>query len=87
MENKQRELFRPMLVDFIDPHHKLGLLAERINWQYFEEEFRGLYSDIGSPSVPLREIIGSLILKHLYNLGDETLAVRWEQAALSYSEK
>jgi IS5 family transposase len=78
-ENKQRELFHLMLVDFIDPRHKLVLLAERINRQYFEEEFSGLYSDIGSPSIPLREIIGRLILKQLYNLGDETLAVRFEQ--------
>jgi hypothetical protein len=78
-ENKRRELFRPMLVDFIDPRHQLVLLAKRINRQYFEEEFSGLYSDIGSPSIPLREIIGSLILKQLYNLGDETLAVRFEQ--------
>jgi hypothetical protein len=27
-EIAQRELFHPMLKDFIDPHHKLALLAD-----------------------------------------------------------
>jgi IS5 family transposase len=78
-ENKQRDMFRPMLRDFIDSRHQLVQLADHINWQYFEEEFRGLYSESGAPSVPLRVIIGSLILKQMYNPGDETLPNRREQ--------
>ena len=35
----QRDLFRPMLKDFIDPQHELVLLADKIDWQYFENEF------------------------------------------------
>ena len=38
-EITQRDLFRPMLKDFIDPSHKLVLLADKIDWQYFENEF------------------------------------------------
>jgi IS5 family transposase len=75
----QRELFRPMLKDFIDPRHKLALLADSIDWFYFEEEFKPYYSEVGAPSVPIRLMVGCLILKHLYNLGDETLPERWEQ--------
>jgi len=75
----QRELFRPMLKDFIDPRHKLALLADAIDWHYFEEEFKSYYSEHGAPSVPIRLMVGCLILKHLYNLGDETIAERWEQ--------
>jgi IS5 family transposase len=75
----QRELFRPMLKDFIDPQHKLALLADKIDWTYFEEEFKPYYSENGAPSVPIRLMVGCLILKHLYNLGDETLPERWEQ--------
>jgi len=76
-DSKQRELFRPMLVDMIDPTHELVLLADTIDWRYFENEFTSLYSYVGQSSIPLRLIIGCLILKHLENLGDETLPKRW----------
>ncbi len=36
---KKPELFRPMLVDFIDHEHELVLLSEKIDWNYFEKEF------------------------------------------------
>jgi len=75
----QRDLFRPMLKDFIDRQHKLALLAESIDWHHFEETFTPYYSKEGAPSVPIRLMVGCLILKHLYNLGDETLPERWEQ--------
>lgn len=74
---KQPELFRPMLVDFIDHKHELVLLSEKIDWNYFEEEFSPLYSKTGNPSHPIRFMVGCLLLKNLYNLGDETLASAW----------
>ena len=74
---KQPELFRPMLVDFIDNKHELVLLADKIDWDYFEKEFSALYSKTGNPSHPIRFMVGCLLLKHLYNLGDETLASTW----------
>lgn len=73
----QRELFRPMLADMIDKSHELVLLADTIDWQYFEKEFSPLYSKTGQKSVPLRLMVGCLLLKHLKNLGDETLAKAW----------
>jgi IS5 family transposase len=76
-DKNQRELFRPMLVDMIDPSHEMVLLADTIDWSYFDTEFSSLYSSAGQPSVPLRLIVGCLMLKHLYNLGDETLAKAW----------
>lgn len=66
-----------MLVDFIDNQHELVLLSEKIDWNYFEEEFSPLYSKTGNPSHPIRFMVGCLLLKHLYNLGDETLASAW----------
>ena len=74
---KKPELFRPMLVDFIDHEHELVLLSEKIDWNYFEKEFSPLYSKTGNPSHPIRFMVGCLLLKHLYNLGDETLASAW----------
>ena len=66
-----------MLVDFIDDKHELDLLSEKKDWDYFEKEYSPLYSKTGNPSHPIRFMVGCLLLKHLYNLGDETLASAW----------
>jgi IS5 family transposase len=73
----QRDLFRPILDDFIDMDHELVLLANKIDWDYFEKEFSPCYSDQGAPSVPIRLMVGCLMLKHLYNLGDERIPEVW----------
>jgi len=73
----QRDLFRPLLCDMIDPKHELALLADSIDWNYFEQEFTPLYSNTGQPSVPIRLMVGCLLLKQMENLGDETLAKQW----------
>ena len=77
LQQNQPELFRTRLEDLIDPRHELALLAKKIDWQYFEDEFKAYYSDKGAPSVPIRTMVGCLILKHLYNLGDEKVPEHW----------
>ena len=59
----QKDLFRPLLAEFIDLEHPLVLLAHKIDWSYFEKEFASLYSHTGQPSMPLRFMIGCLLLK------------------------
>jgi IS5 family transposase len=61
----------------IDMQHELALLSNTIDWDYFEREFSPLYSNVGQPGVPIRLMVGCLILKHVKNLGDETLAKEW----------
>lgn len=78
---KQRDLFRPMLKDFIDLNHELVLLADKIDWSYFEQEFASFYSQRGAPSVPIRLMVGCLLLKHLYNLGDDRIPEFWVRDA------
>jgi IS5 family transposase len=73
----QRDLFRPLLEDFINLNHELVLLATMIDWDYFEKEFSVYYSEKGAPSVPIRLMVGCLLLKHLYNLGDERIPEAW----------
>jgi len=73
----QGDLFKPLLSDFIDMKHELVLLAQKIDWQYFEDEFSGFYSHTGKPAMPIRLMVGSLMLKRIYNLGDETLCESW----------
>ncbi len=77
-DQKQRDLFNPMLIDFINMEHELVLLAKKIDWKYFEDEFGPFYSEKGREGMPIRLMVGSLILKRLYNLGDETLVKEWK---------
>lgn len=76
-QTNQRDLLRPLLLDFIDKKHELVLLADAIDWAYFDAEFESLYSSKGRPSMPVRFMVSGLLLKRLYNLGDETLAQAW----------
>jgi IS5 family transposase len=73
----QGEFFRTRLEDLINPNHELALLANTIDWKYFENEFKPYYSDSGAPSVPIRRMVGCLLLKHLYNLGDDRIPEYW----------
>ena len=83
LQENQRELFRTRLEDLINPHHELVLLSKRIDWQYFEDTFKPYYSDKGAPGVPIRTMVGCLLLKYLYNLSDERIPEYW----MSYSER
>ena len=67
-----------MLIDFIDNRHELVLLTDKIDWEYFEKELSSFYSQVGRPSMPIRLMVGCLLLKRIYNLGDETLAEAWK---------
>jgi IS5 family transposase len=74
---EQRHLFLPNLSEFINPKHELYLLAEKIDWNVFESEFAPLYASVGQPAKPIRLMVGLLILKQLYDLGDETVMKEW----------
>ena len=73
----QRDLFQPLLKDFIDMSHELILLSAKIDWNYFEEDFSKYYSNTGQPAMPVRLMVGSLMLKRIYNLSDERLCEAW----------
>ena len=73
----QRDIFQPLLTDFIDLDQELAVLADRIDWNYFEDAFAGHYSHTGQPAMPIRFMVGCLLLKRMYNYGDETLAKAW----------
>jgi len=63
----QRDLFKPLLKDFVDLGHELILLSEKIDWSYFENTFSSLYSKTGQPGMPIRLMVGGLMLKRIYN--------------------
>jgi len=73
----QLEMFKTVLTSFIHPEHELCLLAKKIDWKNLEEEFAPLYGKVGRPSIPIRTIVGLLLLKQMYNMGDETVVDRY----------
>jgi len=73
----QLEMFKTVLTSFINPQHELCLLAKETDWDSLEKEFAPLYGEVGRPSIPIRTIVGLLLLKQIYNLGDETVMERY----------
>lgn len=73
----QLEMFKTVLVSFINPQHELCLLAKEIDWSALEKEFGPLYGTTGRPSIPIRTMVGLLLLIQIYNLGDETVMERY----------
>jgi hypothetical protein len=52
---------------FIDPDHKLVLLAGEIGWFFFGLVVKNLHSKTDQPAMSIRFIAGCLLLEHLYN--------------------
>ena len=73
----QLEMFKTVLTSFIHPEHELCHLAKKIDWDSLEKEFAPLYGTVGRPSIPIRTIVGLLLLKQMYNLGDEKIVERY----------
>jgi IS5 family transposase len=75
--NPQLNVFRTPLVNVINMKHELVLLSQKIDWEKVEKEFAVYYPGLGRPAVPIRKMVGSMLLKQMYNLGDETFVSRW----------
>jgi len=54
-----------------NPNHELVRLAERLDWKAMESRFSPLYSPIGRPSIPIRVMVGLLILAEMRHFSDE----------------
>ena len=71
-------IFEVAQESFIDMNHELVLLANQIDWEAVESEFAEYYcADNGRPSVPIRKMVGMMLLKNIYNLSDEGVVARW----------
>lgn len=78
-KNPQLNVFKPLISSFINLTHELCVLAKQIEWEKLEQEFIPYYKNFGRPSVPLRKMIGLVLLKHIYNLSDENVVERWKE--------
>ena len=71
-------IFEVALESFIDMNHELVLLSNQIDWSEVESDFSEYYcADNGRPSVPIRTMVGMMLLKSIYNLSDEGVVARW----------
>ena len=76
----QTSFFGEDLINQIDPSDPLVLLAKTIPWQSLEQSLSAGYTfQTGRPSLPIRRLVGLLILKQLENLSDERVVLQWKQ--------
>ena len=74
----QLNIFKIPLNQFINLDHQLCLLSKKIDWDKVEEDFSQYYcADNGRPSIPIRKIVGVILLKRVYNQSDESVVERW----------
>ena len=73
------DLFLVRLDHLLNPRHELVLLADKIDWDWIDEELAPFFSDEGRPAEPVRFMIGMFLLKHTYALSDEQVWDRWVQ--------
>ena len=77
--SEQQSLFFD-LESQLNQKHPLYLLANKIDWNVFEEAFKGLYSaNNGRPAMTIRRMVGLLILKHVRNVSDESIVEQWQE--------
>ena len=74
----QDDLFRSRLDQIIDMKRPLVRLGGLIDWQLIGRKLGDVYTDgPGQPPLPTRLMAGLAILKHMHNLSDEELTLRW----------
>jgi len=75
----QMNLFRPLLVDFINTKNELVILGQQVNWSRIDGELAQYYTNFGAPAKPIRLMAGLLILKQMFNKSDEVIVEEWKQ--------
>ncbi|MCY4216921.1 MAG: hypothetical protein OXC92_08075 [Flavobacteriaceae bacterium] len=64
------------LKSFLNLEHRMVLLAKIIDWSYFQKAFEPSYAKIGLPAHSIGLMVGRLMLKRIYNLGDKNRVER-----------
>jgi hypothetical protein len=78
-DKAQISFLLPDLERQLDPRNALFRLARAMDWSVFEKDFRPLYCAEGRPALPIRRLVGLLMLKSLRNLSDEEVVVFWSE--------
>ena len=71
------DLFRSRLDQIINMDHELVRLAQKLDWEWIDEQLADRFSEKGRPGTETRFMVGLLILKHIFHLSDEGVCERW----------
>lgn len=74
---QQGDFFKTRLKQMLNLDHPLCQLGNQINWADIESSLESYYSGSGRPSVPVRSMVGMLLLKQMHNESDESVVDRW----------
>jgi IS5 family transposase len=86
-DDRQDDLFGPLLEEIINLRHPLVRLAGEIDWDFLARRFSSVCRvGPGQPPLPTRLVAGLFILKHMHNLSDEALCERWWRTRISNGE-
>lgn len=78
IETRQDDLFRTRLSVQLNPKHPLYVLSGLMNWQELEDHFSQLYqAEKGHPPLPIRLMVGLMMLQHIEGLSDEEVVKKW----------
>ena len=76
----QTNFFGTDLLQQLDYNDPLIQLAQAISWNEFEQSFSEYYTkSTGSPSKPIRLMVGLLMLKQLEDLSDEKVVLQFKR--------
>ena len=74
----QPDLFRPRLLDIINPAHPLVRLADTVDWAAFEKSLAPCFSgQAGRQAKPIRLMVGLQYLKFAFDRSDEAVVAEW----------
>ena len=76
---EQQSFLYQGLKEILNPKEPLYRLTEKIPWQELEKSFSKYYVEYGRPAKPIRLMISLMLLKQMYDLGDETVIGQWVQ--------
>ena len=77
-KHPQLNMFQVPLKQFINESHELVQLSKKIDWESLESNLRVYYcEDNGRPGVPIRLIVGVIMLRRMFNQSDESVLDHW----------
>lgn len=78
INNSQERLFEQRLSELLNPSHEFYMLAEMIDWDYYEKEFGSFYSENASREPKsIRLMVGLIMLQNMFNLSDKAVVRHW----------
>jgi IS5 family transposase len=80
-QSKNRDLFRELLENQLNPRHELVKLSKVIDWDNLESNLNLGFGSVGCRPLPTRLMVGLIMLQSMYGLSDEDVVSRWVENA------